>query len=235
MSNASNNQGRAYEFVCLKSLYQEISKIRPANIIINSSYLAAENAWDTLEKSEQTLYSLSAKSTIDTIFALEPNIIEESSDVLNLYIQNDQHGEEADVRDIIIESKDTRWEIEQNLKYRTVQSIFYDDNNRGAFGEVYNTYDQSNKLNICHIVLDSELESIEYKGMFYPIRTVRFWDMNVRIATKALDKVLYDEETGLPTSREAESIDDTLFYFVQDEEIYLPQHELLQLLKKQVA
>ena len=71
--------------------------------------------------------------------------------------------------------------------------------------------------------------------MVYPIRTVRFWDMNVRIATKALDKVLYDEETGLPTSREAESIDDTLFYFVQDEEIYLPQHELLQLLKKQVA
>ena len=235
MSNASNNQGRAYEFVCLNSLYGAINKIRPAKIVRNSSYLAAENAWDTLTQGEQTLYALSAKSTIETIFALEPNIVEQSSDILNLYIQNDQHGEEADVRDIIIESKDTRWDIEQNLKYRTVQSIFYDDNNRGAFGEVYNTYDQSDKLNICHIVLDSELESIEYKGMFYPIRTVRFWDMNVRIATKALDKVLYDEETGLPTSREAESIDDTLFYFVQDEEIYLPQHELLQLLKKQVA
>ena len=59
--------------------------------------------------------------------------------------------------------------------------------------------------------------------------------MKITRENPKISKVLYDEETGLPTSREAESIDDTLFYFVQDEEIYLPQHELLQLLKKQVA
>lgn len=43
MSNASNNQGRAYEFVCLNSLYEAINKISPAKIVRNSSYLAAEN------------------------------------------------------------------------------------------------------------------------------------------------------------------------------------------------
>ena len=102
MSNASNNQGRAYEFICLNSLYEAISKIRPAKIVINSSYKAAENAWKRLTHGERTLYTLSAKSTIETIFALEPNIVEDSSDILNLYIQNDKHGEEADVRDIII-------------------------------------------------------------------------------------------------------------------------------------
>lgn len=117
MSDASNNQGRAYEFACLNSLYQAISKIRSVTIIKNSSYSASENAWDTLEPSEQTLYTLSAKSTIDTIFALEPNIIEESTDVLNLYIQNDQHGEDADVRDIIIERKDIIWEIGLSIKH----------------------------------------------------------------------------------------------------------------------
>ena len=36
MSNASNNQGRAYEFVCLNSLFKAISKIRPAKIVRNS-------------------------------------------------------------------------------------------------------------------------------------------------------------------------------------------------------
>ena len=117
MSNASNNQGRAYEFVCLNSLYEAINKIRPAKIVRNSSYLAAENAWDTLTQGEQTLYALSAKSTIETIFALEPNIVEQSSDILNLYIQNDQHGEEADVRDIIIERKDIIWEIGLSIKH----------------------------------------------------------------------------------------------------------------------
>lgn len=117
MSNASNNQGRAYEFVCLNSLYEAISKFRSAEIVKNSSYFAAVNAWNTLTKGEQTLYALSAKSTIDTIFALEPNIVEKSSDVLNLYIQTDQHGEVADVRDIIIERKDIIWEIGLSIKH----------------------------------------------------------------------------------------------------------------------
>lgn len=117
MSDASNNHGRAYEFICLNSLYEAINKIRPAKIVINSSYQAAENAWETLPNAEQTLYTLSAKSTINTIFALEPNIVEPSSDTLNLYIQNDQHGEEADVRDIIIERKDIIWEIGLSIKH----------------------------------------------------------------------------------------------------------------------
>jgi hypothetical protein len=117
MTNVSNNQGRAYEFACLNSLYIAISKIRPAKIIKNSSYQAAENAWNTLTIEGQSLYVLSAKSTVETIFALEPNIVEQSSDILALYIQNDQHGEEADVRDIIIERKDIIWEIGLSIKH----------------------------------------------------------------------------------------------------------------------
>jgi hypothetical protein len=117
MSNASNNQGRAYEFVCLNSLYQAISMIRPANVVHNSSYFAAEKAWNKLTPEEQLLYTLSAKSTISTIFALEPNIIEKDADILNLYIQTDKHGEDADVRDIIIERKDITWEIGLSIKH----------------------------------------------------------------------------------------------------------------------
>lgn len=235
MSSRSNDQGRAYEFICLHSLYEAINAVRPALITHNSSYEAAENAWNTLSGAEKTLYTLSAKSTIATIFAMEPNIVEIDDDILNLYIQNDQHGEIADVRDIIIQRKDIVWKIGQDLKHRTLYSTVYDNKNRGTFGKVYYTYDHSNKRDICHIVLDSEFEYVEYKGIDYPIRTAHFWDMNVRVATESFDKALYDEETGLPTSQDAEAIDDTLFYFVQDNEIYLPQHELLQLLEKHIA
>ena len=233
MSSVSNDQGRAYEYICLLSLQSAIGKIRRAEIIINSSYYAAQNAWNTLSANEQTLYSLGAKSTIKTIFALEPNIIEQSSDILNLYIQNDQHGEEADVRDIIIERKDIIWEIGLSIKHKKFSSSDYGDNNRGAFGKVYHTYDLKNKRNICHVLLDSEFEYIEYNGTRYPIRYVRFWDMNV--STISFEKALIDEKTGLPTSRKTESIDETIFYFVRDDEIYLPQHELFQLLEEQVA
>ena len=117
MSGLSNNHGRAYEYICLLSLNDAIKEKRPAQIIYNSSFEAAKSAWDTLSDNEQMLYALSAKSTIDTIFALEPNILEYDEDVVNLYIQKDQRGEEADVRDIIVERKNIVWEIGLSIKH----------------------------------------------------------------------------------------------------------------------
>ena len=117
MSKASNDKGRAYEYVCLRHLHEAISKIRPAQIVTNGSYQAAKSAWEKLSHGEQTLYALSAESTIETIFALEPNIVEQGTDTLSLYIQNDRHGEDADVRDIIIERKDIVWEIGLSVKH----------------------------------------------------------------------------------------------------------------------
>lgn len=118
MSKKSNNQGRAYEYICLHSLQDAISAIRKSQIIHNSCYEAAQHAWNTLGIAEKALYTLSAKSTIDTIFALEPNIVEVDDDMLNLYIQSDENGEEADVRDIIIERKDIIWEIGLSIKHK---------------------------------------------------------------------------------------------------------------------
>lgn len=117
MSSKSNDQGRAYEYICLHTLNNAIGRIRNSEIEKNSCYEAAEHAWNTLSGAEKALYTLSAKSTIDTIFALEPNIIEKENDVLKLYIQSDEHGEVADVRDIIIQRKDIVWEIGLSIKY----------------------------------------------------------------------------------------------------------------------
>lgn len=117
MSSLNNDQGRAYEFISLNALYNAIIKIRPAQIVKNSSYYAAEKAWNTLSAAEQNLYTLSASSTINTIFALEPNIIENTPDILTLYLQIDKRGEEGDVRDIIIERADIKWEIGLSIKH----------------------------------------------------------------------------------------------------------------------
>lgn len=54
MSEKSNNQGRAYEFSYLTTLFEEISKVRPAKIEKNSSFYAAERAWNTLTDSGKT-------------------------------------------------------------------------------------------------------------------------------------------------------------------------------------
>ena len=84
MSRKSNDQGRAYEFACLNILYEEITKIRPAEIEKNSSYFAAEKAWNTLNKSEMALYRTSALAGVMTIFDLEPLILEDGKDMLEL-------------------------------------------------------------------------------------------------------------------------------------------------------
>lgn len=38
MSKQSNNQGRAYEYICINILNNEINKIRKAEIINNSAF-----------------------------------------------------------------------------------------------------------------------------------------------------------------------------------------------------
>ena len=117
MSNKSNNQGRAYEFISLLILGNEINLKRPATIIQNSSYSAAESAWNTLSDEDKNKYSISAKAAVKRIFDLEPRIIEDGSDEIELFIQTDQRGEEGDVRDILIVRRKIAWEIGLSLKH----------------------------------------------------------------------------------------------------------------------
>lgn len=117
MGNLSNNSGRAYEYACLCTLQETISKMRPSIIVKNSSFDAALRVWNLLDEKTKTLYLISAKSIIETIFAMEPNIVEVDDDMLNLYIQPDKKGEFGDVRDIIIERKNIVWQIGLSIKH----------------------------------------------------------------------------------------------------------------------
>lgn len=117
MSKKSNNQGRAYEYACLTIVSEAIKKYSPVEMVYNSSYEAAKRAWGTLNKQEQALYLLSARSILKTIFAMEPNMEEITDAPIQLYIQADRHGIEADVRDIIIRRDSSSWEIGLSIKH----------------------------------------------------------------------------------------------------------------------
>ena len=117
MSNKSNNQGRAYEFACMNVLANEIAQYRKVEIIKTSSLIAAENAWNEIDDNLMGLLGLSAISMVDTLFALEPLILEDTGDVLTLELQTDDKGEEGDVRDILISRKDIQWVIGLSVKH----------------------------------------------------------------------------------------------------------------------
>ncbi len=117
MSIKSNNQGRAYEFAYLKTLGEEILKIRPVKIVKNSSFLASERAWNTLCDSEKIMYKISALAGVNTIFEIEPLILDDGNDELELKIQSDENGKEGDVRDILIIRRGIKWEIGLSVKH----------------------------------------------------------------------------------------------------------------------
>lgn len=117
MSTRSNDQGRAYEYVCLITLHHEINKYRPAVIETNSSYLAAQRAWNAIDDGLRSLLAQSADAAIDALFELEPLIIERSHDTLTLKLQRDTEGESGDVRDILIIRCAIKWEIGLSIKH----------------------------------------------------------------------------------------------------------------------
>lgn len=117
MSEQSNNQGRAYEYICLTTLCNEIGKLRSVEIEQNSAYNAAFHAWSLISPLFQNILTESAKSAVATIFDMEPMIIEPSNDLLKLKIQTDNEGKDGDVRDIVISRKDVQWEIGLSLKH----------------------------------------------------------------------------------------------------------------------
>ena len=117
MSSKSNDQGRAYEFVCLLTFMKEVQKFRPIKLIKNSSYVAAERAWNTLSDEMKNSYKTSSYVAVEKIFELEPRITENSDDVLEILIQADTKGQEGDVRDILIVRRNIQWEIGLSLKH----------------------------------------------------------------------------------------------------------------------
>ena len=98
-------------------MFEEISKVRPAKIEENNSYFAAERAWNTLTESEKTMYKISALAGVNTIFDLEPLILDDSDDELELKIQSDDKGKEGDVRDVLIIRRGIEWEIGLSVKH----------------------------------------------------------------------------------------------------------------------
>lgn len=117
MSSKSNDKGRAYEFAYLNTLHDEISKYKTSNIEKNSSYHAAERAWNTLDESEKEVYKLSALAGTNAILELEPLILDEGDDEVELKIQTDNMGKDGDVRDVLIIRKGIEWEIGLSVKH----------------------------------------------------------------------------------------------------------------------
>jgi HaeIII restriction endonuclease. len=117
MSKESNNLGRAYEYACIIQLEKSISNIRKVEIVKNSSLLASEKAWNNVDASYHEIFMISANAAVETLFEIEPLILEDDGDILELMLQRDTEGETGDVRDCVILRKGIEWEIGLSIKH----------------------------------------------------------------------------------------------------------------------
>lgn len=117
MSRNSNDQGRAYEYAWMVTLYNALHSKRNITVIQNSSFAANRKAWNLMEKEMQTLLRRSANAAVSKILALEPRLLENQEGELVLEFQKDEAGIEGDVRDIVIKCHQTDWEIGLSIKH----------------------------------------------------------------------------------------------------------------------
>lgn len=91
MGEKSNRNGRAFEYACLKALFEAIQAQRAVETVSNKNLNDCEKAGGTLTKAEQILFQCGAKAALPIIFSLEPRILEESP-TLFVYLYSQIQG-----------------------------------------------------------------------------------------------------------------------------------------------
>lgn len=117
MSTKSNNQGRAYEYAWITTLYNTLHKLRKTKIVENSSLVANERAWTLMDDDMKETFMQSANAALRTVIELEPRLVDDDNDELLFEFQKDEEGIKGDVRDIVIKRNSINWEIGLSIKH----------------------------------------------------------------------------------------------------------------------
>ena len=117
MTNASMLNGKAYEYACVIAFELEVSPIRKVIIAENSSLIVAKKSWETMNDERKSELAISAKAGIKAIITMEPRIIEDGDDELEISLQADYTGTGGDVRDVLIIRRSIDWEVGISVKH----------------------------------------------------------------------------------------------------------------------
>ena len=98
ITDHSTVNGKAYEYACVLSIQDIVSKYRKIKIVENSSMKIARERFNSISESERNTMIRSASAGIKAILTMEPRIVEDGSDELEISLQPDDTGVLGDVR-----------------------------------------------------------------------------------------------------------------------------------------
>ena len=110
--------GKAFEFACVKSFYENLCVNQHIEIIDSDQYDTAFRFYKELSIQEQEKMDLAADAAVRVIKSLEPQLLYPERNVpLFLSLQPDSAGQAGDVRDVLCLRKQNLWEIGISCKH----------------------------------------------------------------------------------------------------------------------
>jgi len=219
--------GKAFEYALLSQFEEKLKDKTNVEVIKNPSFDIAKGCFDNTNKTEQSDYLLSSSFAVNFLMDIEPRLSNDlgKKDILQLEILSDNIGKEGDVRDILAIRLLQKWEIGVSAK-----------NNNWAVkrSRLSSKIDFGEKWLVVRTLKDYRCAKVLYQGTEYPIKQVTLPEFgNVRISTCSLnDKLLNKNKTYVST--EAQAIDEKIFFFVDEQNIYMPNADLRKLIIKEV-
>ncbi|MCL2805299.1 MAG: HaeIII family restriction endonuclease, partial [Treponema sp.] len=98
----STVMGKAYEYACIIAIEKLLRKIRPLEIVKNSSLNIARDRYNEVDINIQKDMLKSATAGIEAIILMEPKIVEDGKDKLTISLQPDNVAKNGDIRDVLI-------------------------------------------------------------------------------------------------------------------------------------
>jgi hypothetical protein len=114
----STIKGKAFEYASVLAIVNLVSPIRPIRVVENRSLeIARKRYLEDISETERSEMVASATAGIDVILRMEPRILEDGSDPIEVSIQPDNVAKLGDVRDVLVIRRDISWEIGVSVKH----------------------------------------------------------------------------------------------------------------------
>ena len=114
----SSIKGKAYEYAAVLAFINRVSPIRGITLIENSSLgIARDRYQNDISQTERERMLASAVAGVEVILKMEPRILEDGNDPIELVIQADSVARGGDIRDVLVIRRDLTWEIGVSVKH----------------------------------------------------------------------------------------------------------------------
>jgi len=120
MGQIQVNNGKAFEYACLDSLYISLSPDQDVNIVSTPQLETAHQAFLAASEVMRDKLIRAANAATRVVKRLEPQLEYPDKNIpLHLSIQADAQGQIGDVRDVLCIRKQNEWEIGLSCKHNT--------------------------------------------------------------------------------------------------------------------